>query len=56
MGEHRLPLCMRHIDRRLGDGRIHIHDGHVAHVNASKEFHAVQAHTEVIARHLRGFF
>ena len=27
MSEHRLALRMRHVDRRLGDGRVHVHDG-----------------------------
>jgi hypothetical protein len=30
MGENRLPLCVRNIHRRLGNSRVHVHDGLVA--------------------------
>jgi hypothetical protein len=46
---------MRHIDRGLGDGRIHVHNGLVAHERAGEKLDAVQAHSEIIARQFRGF-
>ncbi len=44
MGEHRLALRVRDIDRGLGDGRVHVHDWLVfALVGAGEQFDAVEA-------------
>ena len=55
MGEHRLALRMGDIDRGFGDGDVHVHDRLVAHVRAGEKLDAVEAHSEIVARHLRGF-
>jgi hypothetical protein len=55
MGEHRLALGMCHIDRGLGDGRIHVHHRPGAHVRTGKELYAVKANSEIVARDWRGF-
>ncbi len=44
MREHRPALRMRDIDGRLGDGRVHVDDGLVAHEHAGEQLDAVLAH------------
>ncbi|MHC2333956.1 hypothetical protein [Bradyrhizobium sp. USDA 4454] len=41
---------MRDIDGRLGDRRVHVHDGLVAHERAGEQLDAVLAHREPVAR------
>ncbi len=47
---------MRHVNRSLHDGGIHIHHWLVAHERASEQLHPVETHFQIVAGHLRSFF
>ncbi len=55
MGEYRLALRMRHVGRGLGNRRVHVHGGLVAHRRAHEKLDPVQAHSHVVARQLPRF-